>query len=205
MKEIGVNYASRFIPCMIDAIGHRVSTWKSGEKYNLLKEMGNTTFEIITVILFGKNVNESIGDLAYTDCITEQIKPLPFDEFYTQLSRDLAQNRFNLLNIFFPFFNTYNLIRPYSIHKKNIDELWKRLGNYLDKSKDEDSLYYRLVYQQKLEKDKVFHDLLAILFAGHETSSHAISSTLYFLEKNPDTFDKLAEELKDLKGKIMRS
>ena len=42
---------------------------------------------------------------------------------------------------------------------------------------------------------------MGLLFAGHETSSHAISTTLFFLHKYPEAVDKLQKELSGLIGK----
>jgi hypothetical protein len=65
MKEIGINFSSKYIPTMIDAIGGRVETWRDGKIRNLIKEMSDATFEIITNMLFGKNIIDEVGEIEY--------------------------------------------------------------------------------------------------------------------------------------------
>ena len=140
---------------MIDAVGAKVDSWKVGEKYDLLEEMANATYEVITVILFGRNVNKEIGNLEYIDYNSGNSQSLPFNEFYTKTSQDVMGTRFLLRNIFFPFIGEYNLAKPFTIHHKNIMTMWNALKQYLKKSKDEDSLYNRLIKSEEINEDEV--------------------------------------------------
>ena len=47
----------------------------------------------------------------------------------------------------------------------------------------------------KFTADEVFYDICSTIFAGLDTSSHALTSILYFLKKNPDVMTKLKSEL----------
>jgi hypothetical protein len=140
---------------MIDAIGAKVDSWKVGEEYNLLTEMANATYEIITVVLFGRNVIKDIGNLNYIDSKTMKTTSLEFNEFYTKVSQDVMSTRFMLKSVFFPFLCDYNLTHPYNVHYKNIVTLWTTLKAYLKKSKDEDSLYNRIMKSGEISEEEV--------------------------------------------------
>jgi len=138
MKEIGINQASRFIPCILDAIGSKVKQWKVGKSYDLLDEIADATFTIISVILFGKNVHEEIGDMEYVNIKTGEIEKLKFNKFFTQLSGDVMSVRFNFKTVFLPFLYDYDLTSPFNTNKRNILEMWRVLRDYLNKSSDVD-------------------------------------------------------------------
>ena len=195
LKEMGINFASRFIPIMIDSAEERMSTWKQGQKFDMLKEMNHITFKVITIILFGKDVNEQVGTIDY---INKEgvIEKLPFAEFFIVICKDLMSTNMNPRDILFPFLAQYELVKPHSTTYKNRMELFRVLREYLKKSDDKEAVYYRLTELEKYDVDETFFDMLGFLFAGHETSSHAVTSALYFMKKYPDTKTKLLEELK---------
>ncbi|CAI2365110.1 unnamed protein product [Moneuplotes crassus] len=203
-KHIGINFSSKHIPLMIDCIGDRLNTWKDAKSQkndDLLKDMADTTFAVITKVFFGENISEEMGEIEYIDPTDSTTKMMKFDEFYTNLAKSLMGNRFTLKGLLLPFLDYYNLTKPYSTNYQNLQKLWKVLSEYLDKHPEQDSVYNKLINQKGLTKDYSFQDSLGILFAGHETSSHTISSGLYFLYKNPVIKEKLMEELKEFVGK----
>ena len=163
--------------------------------------MADVTFTIVTTICFGKDISSEIGTLEYIDSNNYKIYDLRFDEFYTRVSKDIIGNRFKIKTLFFPFLQRYDISVPYNINYKNIRTLWKGLKDYLATHTDQDSVYNRMVQNTDIDKESIFQDLFGFLFAGHETSSHAIGSALYFLYKNPEAKEKLEEELKEFKGK----
>lgn len=44
--------------------------------------------------------------------------------------------------------------------------------------------------------DELFKDMVALMYAAYDTTSHGIGSTLYFLHKYPETLSKLTAEMK---------
>ena len=86
LKEIGVNFSSRFIPMMIETAAERSKKWQKGKTYDLLSEMTDITFTIISEILFGKSVLWEIENSKYEDPNTGEISYLPFNViFYKNL------------------------------------------------------------------------------------------------------------------------
>ena len=50
---------------------------------------------------------------------------------------------------------------------------------------------------QSMDEEELFGQIYMFLFAGHETSSIALSWTLYFLAQYPDVQEKLRREVKE--------
>lgn len=213
MRLMGLNASSKYIGIMLNACEEVISTWKVGSKHNMLQEFNKITFKIITMILFGKDVNEKIGKIDFIEP-NGTISKLTFEDYFIRICKDLMSTTMNLPGNLFPFLATYDLIDPFKTNIRNVNSLHKALCKYLLENQDEDSIYYKLTETENEGKDGVnkesskpraiseskVHDLIGFLFAGHETSSHTITSALYFLFKNPSTKEKLLKELDEFKG-----
>lgn len=198
-KHMGLSSSSKYISDMISSAEYFMKSWKDGETYDMLSEFNKITFRVITIILFGNDVNEKVGTLEYilNDGTTQN---LLFADFFIKICKDLMANGQNLIQFFASYLAKKNLVKPYSVNIKNVHTLHKALKEYLAKLTDKDSVYYKLTEQEGLDKEEVFQDLIGFLFAGHETSSHSITSALYFLAKNPETKNKLLLEIRQLRG-----
>ncbi|CAI2366632.1 unnamed protein product [Moneuplotes crassus] len=202
MKVIGINFSSRFIPLMIRKIKENTNAWKQNEEIDLSKEMQSTTFAIITEILFGIDIKQKIGLIDYKD-FKGKVHQINFEQYITTLSKDCFKAKSHPLSILFPFMVHRNLLRPNNIVGENCQNLWRVLSGYLEQNKDDDSVYYRvLANNSSFDKDLLMRDMILFYFAGHDTSSHAISSCIFFMKKNPDVIQKCIEELKVVFGEI---
>lgn len=199
MRHMSLNNASQYIQVMIDACEEVITTWKDNSEYDMLNEFNKITFIVITVILFGKDVNQKIGSIEYLKN-DGTIVLMPFNEYFIIVCKDLMATSMNLTRFLMPILAKYDAIKPYTTNKTNVNTLHQKLREYLNNNKDENSVYYKLTEIEKLDKDQIFSDLIGFLFAGHETSSHAATSALYFLAKNDETKVKLLDELKTFKG-----
>lgn len=184
---------------MIDSARQVIDEWKNGDSYDMLAEYNKITFIVITIILFGNDVNQKIGMLDYIQSDDSVVK-LHFSDFFIKLVKELSAAGSNPLNLFAPILNTYDVVNPFKRNKKNVVALHSRLREYLASSQDTTSVYYKLTKIDGLDGDQVFTDLIGFLFAGHETSSHGITSALYLLAKNPHIKSKLLKELNEFKG-----
>lgn len=96
----------------------------------------------------------------------------------------------------FGFLSTYKLIEPHKTNVKNYNEIVKTLKEFLAKSTDKKSVYQQLLNSGKLTKEEVFYDTMLLLFAGFDTTSHSIVSTLYYMHKHPACLEKLKTIMK---------
>lgn len=66
VKNIGINYASRLIPIMQKIVSGWLAQKRSG-KINMSEEASKITFDVITNILFGGDINTKIEYIPYYD------------------------------------------------------------------------------------------------------------------------------------------
>lgn len=200
MQTIGINFASKYIPLMIQKIKHITETWKEGEWVEFEKHMRSATFEIITEILFGRDISKKIGKFRYKDT-KGNLSEKALEDFIITLSGDVYLATTKLQSIMFPFLIHYNLLPPNNIIYENVRELWGKLREFLDTNEDDKTSDHKSVYAQVLENDPsmdktlLMMDMILFYFAGHETSSHAVSSLIYYAKKHPEIYEKCFSEI----------
>ena len=97
--------------------------------------------------------------------------------------------------ILLPFLNHYDLINPFIRNKKNKKVFLDCMEEIVSASTDEASLLYQISHLDQFDHETVMHDLIGLFLASAETSSHTITSALYYLKKNPDVLKKLNAEI----------
>ena len=130
-------------------------------------------------------MNSKIEKFTYTQPNGSQVQ-FPFKQFFIKLVGDIIGSAMNPLCILFPFVIDYNLCKPYTTIEKNCIELRTVLKKFLDRSSDQTSVYKQLVNKQNIDETQALHDIISLLFAGHDTTSHAIGSATYFMKAYPD-------------------
>ena len=50
---------------MISKIESKITSWKENQWLDLNEELGNSTLDIMSSIIFAKNINEKIGSFTY--------------------------------------------------------------------------------------------------------------------------------------------
>ena len=194
LKLLGFNFASKYIPTMIDVIREKVETWKEGDKIDWLHEMGDVALKIIVRVMFGKDINNRIPEMNYTKKNGEVVK-MDFYHFFPALMRDYLVAVFEPQNQIFPFLFTKGWLYPNNINERNWNELRRTVKEFLDKLEDKDSIYRQLIDDEGFNADDIFDDIIGLLHAAHQTSHHTVSSVLYFIKKHPKWFEKLRSEL----------
>ena len=132
---IGLNYTSKYIPLMISSLETTISSWKPNQWLDFNEELSSATFNIVSTIFFGMDMDSKIEKVTYTELNDSQIQ-LPFKEFFIKLVEDIVKSSMNPLSTFFPFVIEYNLCKPYTTIEKNCVELRAVLKRFLDRSSD---------------------------------------------------------------------
>ena len=170
---------------MISSLETTISSWKPNQWLDFNEELSSATFNIVSTIFFGMDMDSKIEKVTYTELDDSQVQ-LPFKEFFIKLVEDIVKSSMNPLSTFFPFVIEYNLCKPYTTIEKNCVELRAVLKKFLDRSSDETSVYKQLVNKYNINEAQALQDIMSLLFAGHDTTSHAIGSAAYFLKAYPD-------------------
>ena len=120
---------------------------------------------------------------------------LDFYEHMMKLNRDCSFDGLSPMNVVFPVLVHMNIGTRNRVNTRNNDAWIKALTEYLQNSGETESVYHRIVAQGDIDRDTVQRDTVSFLFGGHETTSKAFISALYFLKKEPRTLAKLLDEL----------
>ena len=196
-KLIGINYCSRHIPMMIETLEKNLDACPLDEEIDLTKIASKITFEVITKIFFGKDVTEAMGEMEYVCPSTGQKSMMKFQEFYEKTAASTLDTFINPKGKIFSFLASYNLIEPYKSNARNTNTYFEALVKFLDNFKDEESVYQKLYSSGKFSKIECIRDVILMLFAGSDTSSHAFISSILYLKRNPDKLDKPTKEIED--------
>ena len=193
-KTIGINFASKYIPMMVQTVDEWSKNIKTEENLDLTIELKRITFKIITKILFGRDINK-MEKCQYYSPHDGSISSLDFEDAYFRYSKDIFDTHFSALSKLIPFLATIKITEPFKSNERNKVSIYSALRNFLDMSEDEHSVYKQLLNSGELSKEEIFCDTVLLLFAGFDTTSHAIGSTLYYLHKYPQVLRKLKEVL----------
>ena len=198
LKNVGINYASRFIPIMCDTLESFTSKWKSGEELNMSREASLLTFDIICKILFGQDLHEQLELCQYTNPKTGETSTLEMHDALEKISLDCSFAALVPYNVIFPWLVKYDVGKLNSTNTKNGDDFIRVIKNFLETTKDKDSVYYKVLREaSELDKQEVFSDVMSFMFGGHETNSRALSTSLLYLKRQPELRVKIAKEIED--------
>lgn len=139
MRTIGINFSSKYIPLMLDKIKKYSDKWDIGKQIDMQVEMKHVTFEIITEILFGRNITENIGQVRYKS-FKGEVSELNFMKFLTTLFQDTMIAKSKIQSVMFPVLIYKNLFRPNNIVYENICTFRKIIREYLETHQDENSV-----------------------------------------------------------------
>ena len=173
-----------YAPTMVAFTERMLDRWKEGERRDMRLELNALALEVVADTLFdidiGEGDSETIRD-ALADIseilVTDADKMIPRPDWWPT-----AENR----------------RKKRAIAK--IEEIIRRVHEErLTNEKDRGDLFSHMVFvedEQGRMSDKQLRDeAMTLIFAGHETTAHALTWTWYLLAKNPDKVAMMREEL----------
>ncbi|CAG8460860.1 27722_t:CDS:2 [Racocetra persica] len=189
------------VPTFVQA-GHKL-------KDNWIKQIGNKKEERITItalipkialdviglVGFNYEFNSTTSDSelaqAYKTIVGHNPSPLHMAlvehfPFIRNLPTDYNNQYFHSIKII------NNVSEKLVVEQKNSPVRGNDLLSLLIKSNE------NLPVDEQLTHNEFIGQVMAILLAGHETTSSALSWVLYFLAKNPDVQDRLRKEVLDV-------
>ncbi len=173
-------YASTMVAFTERMLGH----WKEGERKDMRLELNALALEVVADTLFdidigegdSQTIRDALADISEI-LVTDADKMFPRPDWWPT-----AENR----------------RKKRAIAK--IEEIIRRVHEErLTHKKDRGDLFSHMVFvedEQGRMSDKQLRDeAMTLIFAGHETTAHALTWTWYLLAKNPDKVAKIREEL----------
>jgi cytochrome P450 len=159
-----------------------LSDWEKdeGETIEFFSYIKNLLLEVAAEIFIGeKDKGEKLRKLnkAFVDC---------------------SKGNAYILPLMIPGTTYYNGIKGKEYLKKTFQEMVKQkrdsddmdMLSYFCKEKDEDSNFF--------SDEDVANQAIFLLFAAHDTTTSAITNTIFYLARNPEVKEKLYEECKSL-------
>ncbi|CAI2366327.1 unnamed protein product [Moneuplotes crassus] len=198
---LSLNSSSRHIPAMVRHAIDVLHLMKDGHSYDFIEHSNLLTFNVFTSILFGDDMIKLANKLRPYKLPDGTTEFIPMRDLMIKLFKAYFAQNFHPLTStchFLSDFNLdwcYNLINPFKRDYENYLVYMQASRELYDNCKDEESICKQILKNDQVRDEDKLHDLNAFIFAGAETSSHAIVSTLFFLKKSPKAFEKLKAEL----------
>ncbi len=161
-----------------------VDRWSEGERRDMRLELNALALEVVADTLFAidigkddsKTIRDALADISEI-LVTDVDKMIPRPSWWPS-----AENR----------------RKKRAIAK--IEEIIRRVHQErLTHKMDRGDLFSHMVFvedeQGRMSDEQLRDEAMTLIFAGHETTAHALTWTWYLLAKNPDKVAKMREEL----------
>ena len=135
-KTVGIGFASKYIPLMIQTVDNWAKNVKIGEKIDFTLELNRITFNIITKILFGRDIDK-MEKWEYTSPHDGSVTLLNFDDAYFKYINDEFYANFSIVPRAFPFLKKLKITEPFKSNHKNNKSIYSAIAKFLDMSEDD--------------------------------------------------------------------
>jgi cytochrome P450 len=183
-----------FVPVFTEMADRQTAEWRAaprGEPIDAAAAMTRTTFASIVETMLGGSANLDAD--RYSRAIKDSFATIPWHIIYAQLSlpewmpfphRRRAKRARDFL---------HQEIRRTVEARRSADTAAPDLLNLLLKARDPES-------GRTMTDDEVMKNLITFITAGHETTSVALTWTLWLLAKDQDTQQRVADEVASVAG-----
>ena len=183
----GVQHLRSYAATMVDYARRWVDRWQNGAVIDVSAQMMGLTLQIVTQLLMGRHVRSEQDET-----------PRRMQEF-----RNSAGGLGALVPKWLPYPPRWREERAHARLRRMIDELIDA-HRRADPDLDANCLLAVLSRAQSepgaMSREQLRDEALTLFFAGHETTSHALSWTHYLLSQHPEVRERLERELAEVIG-----
>ena len=178
-----------YAPTMVEFTERMLDRWQEGERRDMRLELNALALEVVAATLFdidigkedSKIIREAIGGVSQI-LVKDADNMLPRPDWWPSAS---------------------NRRKKRAIAK--IEDIIRRVHqDRLTSQKDRGDLFSHMVFvedeQGRMSDEQLRDEAMTLIFAGHETTAHALVWTWYLLARNPDKVAKMREELERAVG-----
>ncbi len=178
-----------YAPTMVAFTSRMIDRWTEGERRDMRVELNALALEVVASTLFdidigkedSKTIREAIGEVSEI-LVADADKMIPRPSWWPTAS---------------------NRRKKRAIAK--IEEIIHRVHQErLTSGKDRGDLFSHMVFAEdehgRMSDRQLRDEAMTLIFAGHETTAHALTWTWYLLAKHPDAVAKMREELDRVLG-----
>jgi cytochrome P450 len=193
---MGVNYASKYIPLIVDMCRKRITDWEGQVDLEMKVKGAELEFGIMTTLLFGSDITEVIEDIDYQSFETGKIERVNISEAMARLFDD------NIFIATLPHNNIIPQIYKYKVGKinqillKNATKIVDVTKKFLS-SKDakEGCVYQQLVSKSTMDPKHAFNDMLLYLIGGVDPTTAGFTRVLYQIWAYPEGKKRIRKEV----------
>ena len=169
-----------------------IDEWARDGEVELLSAATSLTFTVITRIIFGNDIRL---DQEYDyHCPDGTVQRVSLKDLFMKTVQEVQLSGFRPINLVFPFIRRNHFGAENRRIYRNIESTKEGFRQFLKATKDTESIY-KQIESLYTDQEKLLDDLLVLLFAGHDTTSHAITASIYLMLKHPDKQKIVKEEL----------
>jgi len=175
---------------MVDYALAMVNRWQADSVYDMYHEMTDVTMNIVVKTLFDVDITTDTSELGSAMNTVFQIA-------------DNRIKRVIQIPIWIPTAENRELTRVISIIKSRLNRI---IQERRESGEDRGDLLSMLLMAQDEETglgmtdEQVYHEVIALFAAGHETTANTITWTLLLLAQNPEILQNLREEIDTVLG-----
>jgi len=178
-----------YAPTMVEFTERMLDRWQEGERRNMRLELNGLALEVVAATLFdidigkedSKTIREAMGEVSEI-LVKDADNMVPRPDWWPTASNRRKKRAIGKIE---------DIIRR--VHQE-------RLTNQQDRG----DLFSHMVFveddQGRMSDKQLRDEAMTLIFAGHETTAHALVWTWYLLAKNPDKVAKMREELESVVG-----
>ncbi len=179
-----------YAEAMVRVADHGLRAWRHGAEINLHQEMSRVTMEVVAEVLFGAGISPA-------DVVTVREAMDVINEFYANSPEAIAKlpawvptprNRRMTRAVEAIDALLYRIIKERRSSEAPIDDLLSTLLA----AQDDDGA--------SMSDQQLRDEAVTLFLAGHETTSLALSHTLYALSKYPDVGRRVYQEVRAVLG-----
>ncbi len=180
---------AHYAEIMVAQTANMLSTWQDGEQRDMVDEMMRLTLEIVSQALFGTSTSREAAEIGEALLIIQR----GIEEDY---------RRYLLLPAWLPVIRFGKAHRAVQVLQQTTQQIvavrraaknqQNDLLDLLLSAQDEDG--------SRLSDAQVCGQVLALLFAGHETTANTLAWLWYLLAKHPQVLAKLRAEVSEACG-----
>ena len=178
-----------YAPTMVEFTERMLDRWQEGERRNMRLELNGLALEVVAATLFdidigkedSKTIREAMGEVSEI-LVKDADNMVPRPDWWPTASNRRKKRAIGKIE---------DIIRR--VHQE-------RLTNQQDRG----DLFSHMVFveddQGRMSDKQLRDEAMTLIFAGHETTAHALVWTWYLLAKSPDKVQKMREELDSVVG-----
>ena len=190
------NRSSQYVPMIQEKARQHTERWVKSGEIEFPPAASDLTFSVITRVIFGTDLQLE-RSFSYEDK-AGAIHAVTLHEMLVSCVRDAARATLSPLNLLSTVFERLNVGSETRRCKRNNARLHSGICEVLKKDEGAGDSVFKQIKDSYPDYRQLADDLFVLLFAGHDTSAHALTAAIFRALKHPEERAKVQKELDTL-------